>query len=84
MKIKQCIFLFIISFLSAQVHAQNQIPPPHLVPHDGAVQLIVQSKPFLILGGELGDSTASDPAYLKPFSKNFSSLHMNTVLSPVY
>lgn len=57
--------------------------PPHLRPQGTAFQLIVDDKPFLILGGELGNSTASDLAYLKPHWEDFRRLHMNTVLAPV-
>lgn len=49
-----------------------------------AVQLIVDGRPFLIRGGELGNSTASNPAYLRPFWPRFGELNMNTVLAPVY
>ena len=56
---------------------------PRLVAHGSAVQLVVDGKPFLVLGGELGNSTASDPASLRPFWPLFDSLHLNTVLAPV-
>jgi len=47
------------------------------------VQLIVDGAPYLILGGELGNSTASDLPYLRQFWPLFDSLHLNTVLAPV-
>ncbi|HEY1606462.1 MAG TPA: DUF5597 domain-containing protein [Allosphingosinicella sp.] len=58
--------------------------PPHLVPQGNTKQLIVDDKPFLILGGELGNSTASDLAALKPHWDDFRRLHMNTVVAPAY
>ena len=38
---------------------------PHLRRQGTAAQLVVDGKPFLIRGGELGNSTASNPAYLR-------------------
>lgn len=56
---------------------------PHLRAHGNATQLVVDGKPFLILGGELGNSTASDLGYLRRFWPLFDSLHLNTILAPV-
>jgi beta-galactosidase GanA len=64
--------------------ARTPAPPPHLEAHGQAVQLVVDGKPFLMLGGELGNSTASDPDYLRPFWPRLQALHLNTVLAPVY
>ena len=47
-------------------------------------QLVVDGKPFLILGGELGNSSASSPAYLKPQWPRLEAMNLNTVLAPVY
>ena len=57
---------------------------PHLRRQGSAVQLIVDGKPFLVRGGELGNSTASNPAYLAPYWKKLGALNVNTVLAPVY
>ncbi len=57
---------------------------PHLVKHGTAMQLMVDGKPFLVLAGELGNSSASDMNYLNPFWKNFERMHLNTLLVPVY
>lgn len=57
--------------------------PPHLAPQGTTKQLIVDDRPFLILGGELGNSTASDLEALKPPWADFQRLHMNTVVAPV-
>ncbi len=47
-------------------------------------QLIVDGKHFLILGGELGNSTASDLESIKAHWPTFTTLNINTVLAPVY
>jgi beta-galactosidase GanA len=46
-------------------------------------QLLVEGKPFLILGGELGNSTASDLAGMQKHWDLFGKLHINTILAPV-
>ncbi|PHR93830.1 MAG: beta-galactosidase [Robiginitomaculum sp.] len=56
---------------------------PHLRAHGTATQLVVHDKPFLILGGELGNSTVSDLGYLEQYWPVFEALHLNTILAPV-
>lgn len=46
-------------------------------------QLIVDGKPFLILGGELHNSSSSSLAYMKPIWPRLAAMHLNTVLAPV-
>ncbi|MES2988674.1 MAG: DUF5597 domain-containing protein [Pseudomonadota bacterium] len=69
-------WLFALLLLAA-TPAAAQIP--HL--RDG--RLIVDGKPFLILGGELGNSSASDRAWLKPKWAKLKAANLNTVLAPV-
>jgi hypothetical protein len=57
---------------------------PHLRRQGTATQLVVDGTPFLIRGGEVGNSAASNPAYLQPFWTRFAELNMNTVLVPLY
>ena len=57
---------------------------PHLRRQGTATQLVVDGRPFLIRGGELGNSAASDPDSLGPYWPKFAELNMNTVLAPVY
>ena len=56
---------------------------PHLERRGKATQLLVDEKPFLILGGELHNSSSSSVAYMKPVWPRLSAMHMNTVLVPV-
>src|SRR5580693_10658551 len=46
-------------------------------------QLLVQGKPFLILGGELGNSSAGTSAQADAILPEMARLHLNTVLMPV-
>lgn len=57
---------------------------PHLRMQGSATQLVVRGKPLLVLGGELGNSSASDLAYLETIWPKAAALNMNTVLAPVY
>lgn len=57
---------------------------PHLRRQGTAAQLIVEGKPFLVLGGELGNSTSSSLEYIKPIWQGLIKLNLNTVLAPVY
>jgi hypothetical protein len=57
---------------------------PHLAKQDNTVQLIVDGKPFLILGGELGNSIASNLDYMRPIWSKLVQMNLNTVLTPVY
>jgi beta-galactosidase GanA len=56
---------------------------PHLQRQGTATQLVVDGKPFLIRGGELGNSSG-EPGYLRSFWPTFAALNLNTVLVPVY
>jgi beta-galactosidase GanA len=57
--------------------------PPHLENHGETRQLVVNGRPFLILGGELGNSSASSAEYMKPRWPQLAAMHLNTVLAPI-
>jgi len=56
---------------------------PHLEKRGQATQLIVDGKPFLILGGELHNSSSSSIDYMSPIWRRLSAMHLNTALSAV-
>jgi len=56
---------------------------PHLEKRGRATQLIVDGKPFLVLGGELHNSSSSSSEYMKPVWPQLAAMHMNTVVLPV-
>ncbi|HEX4284068.1 MAG TPA: beta-galactosidase [Terracidiphilus sp.] len=68
--------------LLAQPSAQNP-GLPHLERHSSATQLIVDGKPFLILGGELHNSSSSSVEYMKAVWPRLAAEHLNTVVLPV-
>lgn len=81
--------LLILLFLSHSACARQKIVGnvpgiPHLEKHGTATQLIVNGKPFLMLAGELGNSSASSLEYMKLNWPKLGKMHLNTVLVPVY
>ena len=71
----------ILSLLSFSAAAAEK---SYLRNQGNAVQLMVDGRPFIILGGELGNSSA---ACASDIDANFAKLHkmgLNTVLVPVY
>jgi len=56
---------------------------PHLKIRHGAYQLIVDGKPFLILGGELRNSSSSSREYMKPIWPQLAQRNLNTVLAVI-
>ncbi len=57
---------------------------PHIAYSNGKPVLMVQGNPFLILGGELGNSTASNADYMRSKWPLLKQMKLNTVVSPVY
>jgi hypothetical protein len=75
----------LLSLLTLMVSAQpNRQDLPHIVNNDGYPELMVDGKPFIILGGELGNSSASDMAYMAPVWPKLKKMRLNTLGSPVY
>ena len=67
------------------LHSYAQISSiPKLVKNGVHTQLIVDDKPFLILGGELGNSSASSNEYMRPIWPRLQQMNLNTVIAPVY
>ena len=56
---------------------------PHLDKQGTATQLIVDGKPFLVLGAELNNSSASSVEYLRQLWPKIAATNLNTVLATV-
>ena len=56
---------------------------PHLEKRGATTQLIVEGKPFLMLAGELYNSSSSSLEYMKPFWPRLAAIPLNTVLTPI-
>ena len=58
-------------------------PIPHLSTKGGTTQLIVDGRPFLIIGGELHNSSSSSLGYMEPIWERLVTLQLNTVLAAI-
>jgi len=56
---------------------------PQLRVESEVTRLVVDGRPFLIRGGELGNSSG-DPAYLERFWPKLQAMNLNAVVAPVY
>ena len=74
-------FILVIAVCHAQQNFATGIP--HLQKNGKSTQLVVDGKPFLIIGGELNNSTSSSVAYMKPVWQLMTDLHFNTSLTPL-
>ena len=63
--------------------APADAPAPRLEKRGEATQLMVDGKPYLILGGELHNSSSSDLAYMRPLWAPLKAQHLNTALVAV-
>jgi hypothetical protein len=72
-------------FVIFNIHASNcQDEIPFLQVKGNTKQLIVEGKPFIILGGELGNSSATTTQYMQPIWPKLTAMNLNTILVPVY
>ena len=82
---KSSLLLLLFILIYQIVNAQNKNEAiPHLRKQGTATQLIVKGEPFLILGGELGNSSATTMEYMAPIWPKLIYLNINTVLVPVF
>lgn len=56
---------------------------PHLQRNGEATQLMVDGQPFLVLGGELHNSSSTSRAYMAPIWPKLAQMNLNTVLAVV-
>ena len=69
------IFFLIVSF--GEGNAQNNIP--YLNKNGTATQLIVKNEPFLMIAGEVHNSSASTEEYMKPLFPKLKAMNLNSV-----
>jgi Domain of unknown function (DUF5597)/Glycosyl hydrolases family 35 len=67
---------------SASLVAQEN-SAPHLEKRGAATQLIVDGKPFVMLSGELHNSSSSDLEYMKPIWAKLGASGLNSVVTPL-
>ena len=75
------LFFFLAALNLVNAQSNNEIP--QLKKIGKATQLFVDGKPFLIIGGELNNSTSSSMNYMQPIWQLVNDLHFNTLLTPL-
>ena len=80
-----CALLLCSLALVARAQTKPAVPAiPHLEKRGQATQLIVDGKPFLVLGGELSNTVSSDTDRMKVVWPLLAAkVHMNTILTGV-
>jgi hypothetical protein len=68
----------LLTALAMLLLASPAAAQPKLVRHGEAVQLEVQGKPLLMLGGELSNSAASSAAYMAPVWPKLRAMNLTT------
>ncbi len=75
-----CLALLAISS-SSRLWGQNAAP--HLEQRGAATQLIVDGQPYMMLSGELNNSSSSSLEYMKPIWPKLAAASLNTVVTPL-
>jgi hypothetical protein len=86
MTIKRIYLIILICLISFSCRQQTQTTDkeiPHLEKRGSATQLIVDGKPFLVLGGELQNSSSSSREYMMEFWPKLETSGLNTVLAAI-
>lgn len=60
-----------------------QRPLPRVEQRGHVTQLLVDDAPYLVLGGELHNSSSSSPAYMGPIWQHLADAGLRTVITPV-
>ena len=85
---KYFVLLSVVLFTATTIIAQDKNIPdnkdiPHLRVENNTTRLIVDNKPFLMLAGELHNSTSSAPKYFAEAINNAVSMNVNTLIASV-
>lgn len=84
MRYNRLLILLIVLVSIIQFRAQNTEAYPFLKQKGTATQLILNDEPFLILGGELGNSSVSSSYDIERIFPKLEQMGLNTVLVPAY
>jgi hypothetical protein len=80
-EMKRHLLILFLSLLGlTELSAQHAV----LQQHGSCKQLVVDGKPFIVLGGELGNSSASSEADIERIFPYLERMQLNTVLVPTY
>jgi regulator of sigma D len=79
LKTRFCLLLILATQLGF-----GQEKMPHLQKKGNRTQLVINGKPFLVLGGELGNSSATTMESMENIWPKLKEMNLNTVLTPIY
>ena len=74
---KLVISLFLLAFATCEA---QRAPLPQIRENGTVKQFFLDDKPFIMLSGELHNSSASSIEYMQPIWDKLAALHMNTVI----
>jgi beta-galactosidase GanA len=74
---------YVLAGLAGLAMASGAMAATPPVPTLSGEQLMVGGKPYLMLGGELANSSSSNRAYMAKHWAGLRAMHLNTVLMPV-
>lgn len=75
--------ILLLLAITSQALPAQEVNLPHLEKRGVTTQLIVDGKPFLMLSGELNNSSSSSLEYMKPVWPRLAGMSLNTVLTPL-
>lgn len=67
-------------FLAASNSEAQTAPLPQIRQNGAVRQFFVDNKPYIMLAGELHNSSASSAEYMKPIWDKLAAMHLNTVI----
>jgi hypothetical protein len=76
-------FALVTALPTASSWGQTSDGTPHLEKRGSVTQLVVDGEPFLMLGGELHNSSSSSLEYMKPIWPKLAAMNLNTVVTPL-
>ena len=77
------VLLFFASTLAMPQTGAPTAPLPVIKQNGVVKQMMVDGKPFIMLAGELHNSSASSIEYMKPIWKKLEAMNLNTVIGTV-
>ena len=75
--------LFVLVLVVSGTVLAQTAPTPAIVANGPVKQMMVDGKPFLMLAGELHNSSASSIDYMTPIWKKLEAMNLNTVIGTV-
>ena len=67
----------------ASCYGQTAAPLPQIRQNGAVKHFYVDNKPYIMLSGELHNSSASSVEYMKPIWNALAAMHLNTVVGTV-